>query len=348
LDLIQAARSKILNSLEIQPEDPDTWYLYGSCLSELARYFSDENIYHQAIEKFQYGLSLTRHNPLLWYGLALAHVALGELTEQPVFFEKSVRYYSRAIEFSGHGFPQFWNDWGVALMRFAELTQEPSYAEMAIEKFEQALKYPIQNIEKEEMEWLYHYASTLDLLGDLKEDPNYFEKAIHILLQVHQLDPEYTQAHYALALAISHLAEITCDVELYHKAVDHFQLLSNQHLEDEMIYLDFGIHLINLALLIQDVHHPENSHHFYHQAEIHLMQAAALGNMQSYYQLAGLYALTNHYSQAMLYLERAQFFGVLPGIEELLHDEWLTGLREFPAFRQFINELSSQQSMDDK
>ena len=350
LDLIQAARAKILNSLEIQPEDSNVWYLYGSCLNELGRYFADEEYYNQAIEKFQYGLSLTPHSPLLWYGLALSHFALGELTERQALFEKAVRYCSRVIECGGEGFAQFWNDWGISLMKLAELTQQSSHVEMAIEKFERALKQPIQNFEGEDvdLEWVYNYGSAYDLLGDLTEEPSHFERAVQVLTQVLQLDPDYHQARYNLALALSHLGEAMFDVELYQKAIEHFQFLLEQDPEDEMIHLDFGMALINLGLLVHDVHHLERSQALYRQAENHLMQSAALGNFYSYYQLAGLYSLTGHYDHAIHYLERAQFCGTLPGIEDLLHDEWLEDLRQMPKFRQFINELSSQQSMDDK
>lgn len=350
LELIQSACSKIINSLEIHPEDSDAWYVYGSCLNELGRYFNDEDYYNQAIEKFQYGLSLTRQNSLLWYGLALSHFALGELTEQQALFEKSAKYCSRVIECGGEGFPQFWNDWGVTLLKLAETTQQASYVEMAIEKFEQALKLPVQNAEGEDLdlEWVYNYGCAFDLLGDLKDEPYHFEKAVHILTQVLQLDPNYILARYNLALALSHLGEAMFDVEHYHKAIEHFQLLIDQDPEDDVIHLDFGVSLTNLGLLIHDTHHPEHSQVYYRQAESHLMHAASLGNTQTFYQLAGIYSITEHYDQAMHYLERAQLCGTLPGIEDLMHDEWLEGLRQTPPFRQFITELSSQQPMDDK
>lgn len=350
LELIHSARIKILNSIEILPEDPNSWYLYGSCLNELGRYFSDEDYYNQAIEKFQYGLSLARQHPFLWYGLALSHFALGELTEQQALFEKAARYCSRVMECGGEGFSQFWNDWGVALLKLAELTQQASYVEMAIEKFERALKQPLQSVDVEDidLEWIYNYSYAHDLLGDLTEEPHHFEKAIQIFTQILQVDPSYTLARYNLALSLSHLGEAMFDVEYYHKALEQFQLILDQDPEDDMIHLDFGMSLTNLGLLVHDIHHPERSLTLYRQAEGHLMQAAALGNMQAYYQLAGLYSITNHYSQAMHYLERSQFCGILPSIEDLLHDEWLEGLRGTTPFRQFINELSSRQSTDDK
>lgn len=351
LDFIESARSKLMRSIELQPEDPDVWYSYASCFNELGNYFDEESYYREAIEKFQYGLSLARQHPLLWYGLGIAHFALGELTEDASYFEKAIRYYFRVFEHHENGFPQFWNDWGMALLKLGELTKQSTYVIMAIEKFERALKQPIQNAEGEDvdLEWIYNYGCAFDLLADLKEEPAYFEKAISILTQVVKLDSNYTQARYSLALAFAHLAEAVFDVEYYYKAAEHFQYLVEQNLEEDMIHLDFGVALTNLALLIQDVYQPESSLIAYRQAENQFMQAAALGNTQSYYQLAGLCSIMGHYDHAMHYLERSQIFGTLPGIEDLVHDEWLEGLRQFPAFRRFVNELSSQQqSMDDK
>ncbi len=344
LDFIYSAQAKILKSLQIRADDPNIWYLYGSCLNELGHYFNEEVYYKQAIEKFQYGLSLSHQHPLLCYGLALAHFSLGELTGQQVFFESAVRHCSQVAEFESEGFPQFWNDWGVALLKLGEITQQVSYVEMAIEKFEKALKQPIQNLEESDLdlEWVYNYGIAFDLLGDLKEEPQHFEKAAQILTQVLQLDPHYQLARYHLALALSHLGEAMFDAEPYYKAIEHFQLLLDQDPEDEMVYLDFGMSLVHLGLLIHDVHYPDRSQNLYRQAEAYFTQAAALGNTQAYYQFAGLYSITGHYNQAMHYLERAQFCGTLPGIEDLLHDEWLEQLRYTPSFRQFINGLSSQ------
>ena len=350
LDLIHEARHKILTSLEILPDDPHAWYLYGSCFNELGRYFSHEESYHQAIEKFQYGLSLSQRTPLLWYGLALAQFALGELTEQQPFFEKAVRYCSRVIESGGAGFAQFWNDWGVALLKLAEMSEQASHVEMAIEKFERALKQPIESIEEGDvdLEWVYNYGSAYDLLGELTEEPAHSEKAVQILSQVVQLEPDYALARYNLALALAHLGEALYDVELYQKAIEHFQVLLNQDPEDEMIHLDYGMSLTHLGLLIQDVNHPEPSQSLFKLAETHFIQASFLGNTQSYYQLAGLYSLLGQLEQSMHYLERAQAHKTLPGIDDLMHDEWLDSVRQIPAFRQFINELSSKQSTDEK
>lgn len=348
LELLQSAKQKIIKSLELQPENAEGWYLYGSCLNEIGRYFSEAAYYHQAIEKFHYGLSLCRDNPLIWYGLALAHFALGELTENLALVEKAVRYCSCAVE-SGGNFPQFWNDWGVSLMKMAELTGQHQYIKTAIEKFENALKHPVLNLEHEEdvdLEWVYNYGCAYDLLGDATDEPRHFEKAVGILSQVVQLDPDYASARYNLALALSHLGEATFDVEPYHKAIEHFQMLVDADSEDDMAHMDFGVCLINLAILVHDTHHPARSEALYRQAEGHLMQAAALGNGQAYYQLACLYSLTVHYDSAIYYMERAQVFKALPPIEDLMHDDWLEGLRQTSVFKHFIAHLPQQYKED--
>lgn len=350
LEMIQSARSRILKSIELQPNNPEGWYFYGSSLNELGRYFGDAKYYHQAIEQFQHGLSLSQNNPLLWYGLALSHYALGEITDEQLMYEKAVRFCAKVIENGGGGLSQFWNDWGVAYMKLAEMTLQPHFLEQAIEKFEKALNQPTLEINADEvdLEWVYNYGCAFDLMGEFTEEACHFEKAVNILSQVVQLEPEYNQARYNLALALANLAEALYDVEFYEKSIEQFQILLAQDPEDEIIQMDFGVTLVHKALLVHDDHHPERSQALFRQAEMHLLQSASLGNSQAYYQLAGLYSLTDRFQYAMHYIERAQFFGALPSIDDLMHDDWLEGLRHTPGFRQFINSLSSRSQEENK
>lgn len=350
LDLILSAKSKILKSLEVQPELSETWYLYGLCLQELGHYFEDEAYYLQAIEKIQYGLSLNSSNPSLWYAMALVHYSLGGIRNDQALIEKAVRFFSRVVDLKGGGnTPQFWYDWGIALLKLGEMTELTQYVEWAIEKFEKALSFPGVSIDKDQMdlEGIYHYGCAFDLLGDLTGDYHYFEKAIHILSQVVQLDPEDKEARYNLALAFYHLGEAVWDVEIYQKAIEHFQILVEEEPEDSIVHIDYAITLVSLARLIYDVYQPTEERELLKQAEGHLVQAASLGNYQAYYHLAGLYSLVGLYPQALHFIEKAQFFGVLPSIVDLIHDDWLEGLRQTNSFRQFLDGLSSQ-SKDEK
>ena len=70
-------------------------------------------------------------------------------------------------------------------------------------------------------EWFYNYGCAMDLLGDLDENPECYEKAIQSLSKVLQIDPKYTLVHFNLALALSHFGEVTADVEYFKKSFEH-------------------------------------------------------------------------------------------------------------------------------
>ena len=348
VDILREAQKKIMKSLEISRDFPETWYIYGTCLSELGHYFSDEEYYRQAIQKFQIGLSLRQHEPLLWYGLASAYFAIGELTTDATWIETACKLFTRVIEFGGHDFRRFWNDWGVALMTLAEMRNDRTSLEAAIEKFAHIIPQNSSTQHEEEEEtnpdWLYNYGCAYDFLGDFTEDVAHYEKAIQLLSQALQLDPEHAHAHYNLALAWAHLGDVAMDVEAFHKSIEQFQIVLTRNGEDEMAWNDFGVTLIHLAQLIQDPSKTEQSRKLFEVAESKLMQAVALGCTQAYYNLACLYSLTDNFDLAMQYIEKAASSDALPPIEEILHDEWLEELRHTSAFRAFLEHLNEPQS----
>lgn len=341
LGLLRQAEEKICRAVELFADNTEVWYLYGSCLNEIGRYFGDEHYYHKAIEKFHYGLSLNRSDALLWYGLALAHFAIGELLDDEVMVEKAVRYCTRVIEFGGQGFPQFWNDWGVALMRLGEMTNNKAHIEAALEKFDHALcqqeEYP--QYDGMEPEWLYNYGCALDFLGDFTEDPAYYEKAVMVLSRVVELEPYYQHARFNLALAYSHLGELTADIDSFQKSLEHFEVLLSNDNEDETGWNDWGTTLMNLAQLVFDKAHPEHSQGLYEMAESKLLHAIALGSATAHYNLACLYSLQGNFTGAMHHLERSSAVGALPGVDDMMHDQWLDSLRHTPAFRTFIAQI---------
>lgn len=349
LDLIRAAEAKIIKSLEICPESADIWFIYGACLNALGHYFNDEENYNQAIEKFQYGLSLDRNHSILWYGLAMAHYALGDRSDDIDILEKSLREFDRVTELGGGLFPQFWNDWGVVHMKLAEILNTKAHVEAAIEKFERAIKHPSLDSDRSnvDLEWVYNYGCAYDFLGDFTEDEACYERAIYLLSNVVQTDPEYAFARYNLALALAHLADATSDIHLYEKAIEHHLILLDHDNEDEMASYDLGMTYIHLAILVQDKHHPEKNQSLLQQAESRLMQSAGLGNTYAYYSLGCLYSIIGNYDAAMHFIERAQLQGALPPVDELMHDEWLDGIRQTTPFRLFIADLSSQQSQEE-
>lgn len=343
VDLLREAELKIVRSLEIAPDNIQAWCVYGNCLNELGRYFGDPSFYEQAIEKFEYALTLNPHHPLLWYGLSLAHFSMGEIKANVEMIEKAARCCSKVMECGGQSYPQFWNDWGVALMKLAELNHDQNYIEAAIEKFERAIGQPSEwDADECELEWLYNYACALDFLGEFTEDPKYHEKAILVLLQVLQHDPNYFHARYNLALAYFHHGDLSDNVESLQNASDYFQILLSEDNEDETAWCDWGMALMHLALLTQEAFDGERSQKLFLQSEEKLLNAVALGNTSALYNLACLYSLTGNFQAAMHFVERAELVGALPSIDDLLHDDWLEDLRDTSDFRHFITLLSNK------
>jgi tetratricopeptide (TPR) repeat protein len=348
LEILRAAEAKIIAAVNQSPEQAEAWFVYGTCLNEFGRYFNSEEYYQQAIEKFQYGLSLSPNNFHLHHGIALAHFAIGEINDDVAMIEKSVKFCSRAVELGGQNNPHFLSDWGVALMKLGEMTVDKVQIEAASEKFEQAIARRLESSQGEEVEieWLYNYGCAMDFLGDFHEDAVYYERAVQVLSHVVSLDPEYTHARYNLALALSHLGELNADVDTFNKAVDLFHELVQQDPEDEMAWNDYGLTLLNLAVLIHDPVHSLEGHKLFEQAEAKLLQAVALGNIAAFYNLACCYALTGNPTASIHYLERAEQCDALPIAEDVLHDEWLDSLRNQPAYRQLISRLLNNQKSD--
>lgn len=346
LELLRDAQTKVKDVLKLIPQNPEAWYVYGFCLSELGRYFNADEYYSQAIDKFKQGLELNGSHPLLLHGLALAYFSIGELKSDVEAVKTSIVYFGTLAELGERLFPQFLSDWGVSLMKLGEMTSERSHIEEAAAKFEGAISFrfdALQGEEDIELEWLYNYGCAMDFLGDFHEESVYYEKAIQVLAHVLKLDPDYTYARYNLALALSHLGELDGEVESFHQSIELFYEVIARDPEDEIAYNDCGVALLNLAFLTTDPIHFEKAQDFFRDAEIKLQQAVALGSLHAYYNLACLYALTHNPSGAVHYLEKAEECDVLPPTDDVIHDEWLDGLRDQPAYRLFISRLLNKQ-----
>ncbi len=338
LSLLKFAEEKIGQAVDIEPDHFDGWYLWGTCFVEQGRYFSDDSYHELAIEKFQTGLTLDPKASLLWYGLSLATFCLGEARHDPSLIEKSTQYCQKVIEMGGDDVPQYWNDWGVSLMKLCELSGSEEYIQQAVEKFEEAIRR-VPEGQEAQPEWLYNYGCACDFLGDFTGDEKAYEKSAEILRDLISLAPEYSYAAYNLALTLSHLGELTSDIEPFHEALDLFQLMSQADEEDELLYNDWGLALLNVAQLADDPHRPEKAQKFREDAEAKFMHALSLGSTQALYSLACLYSLTNHLELSMTYVQKALRANALPSAEDLMSDEWLENLRETDLFSVFVKQL---------
>jgi len=345
LDLLRAAEAKILESCTLASDGSHIWYVYGCCLNALGRYFDDMDYYHHALDRFQHGLSLHPKEVKLIHGMALSYFAIGDSCGDVSMLEKSIGCFNDAVALGNINASQFWNDWGVALMKIAQLSDSRPSLEEAVEKFEYAITMQggDQDTTMLDPELLYNYGCALDFLGDFSDEASYYERSIKVLAQVVVLDPDYVHARYNLAIAWSHLGELTSDVDCFRKALEQFEAVIANDNEDEMAWNDWGLALLNLANLINDPACEQDTKTLYQQVENTLFRAIALGSVQAFYNMACLYSLMGNYAGAIHHLERAMIAGTLPPLDDMMHDEWLEGLRSTESFHSFVNHIASKQ-----
>jgi len=289
--------------------------------------------FYQAIESFQEGISIDRTRHKDWYGIAQVYAKVGDADDDIDAFEKAVRFYAKAFDLkpiSSHYF-----DYGFALSRLGEMKDDPELLKRALSYFEYTLQSQ-KNALYLHPEWLYHYAITLDLLGDCYEDQNGYQKSLEIFSQVLMIDPDFPRIHYRIGLAYAHLGEALGEMDHFYRAINHFRLALKQEEENDFAILDWGITLINIAQHTYDKDLTEQCHR---EAEAKLLHSARLGNLQAFYHLACLYSLLKQYDKSMQFIFKSHEAKSLPALEELLDDDWLDGLRMTTSFQEFLTHL---------
>ncbi|HEX2579919.1 MAG TPA: hypothetical protein VHK67_05925 [Rhabdochlamydiaceae bacterium] len=334
IDLLYEAQNKINEAMTLsEEENPSVWHSYAKTLLSLGVYFEDLDSFYQAIESFQEGISIDRTRHEDWYGIAEGYAKVGDADDDIDAFEKAVRFYGKAFDLKQVSTHYF--DYGFALSRLGEMKDDPELLKRALSYFEYTL-HSQKNGLYLHPEWLYHYAITLDLLGDWHEDQNAYQKSLEIFLQLLMIDPGFPCIHYRIGLAYSHLGEALGEMDYFYRAINHFRLALKQEEENEFAVLDWGITLIHIAQNTYDKDLAEQCHR---EAEAKLIQAARLGNLQAFYHLACLYSLLGQYDKSMQFIYKSHKVKSLPTFEELLDDDWLDGLRVTTSFQEFLTHL---------
>jgi tetratricopeptide (TPR) repeat protein len=344
LDDIVQAEEKILQATEEYPQDPDLWYAYGICLSSYAAYYDDPNYYDLAVEKLQLGLSLDRSNAELWHATGQCYSQIGQMVQDPEALRRSWKFFQKAIDLKPCC-PTLTFDYAISLLKLSELTGDFSVLETALHHFETLLQNQKDAL-LNHPEWLFFYACGLDLLADHMEEDKHYLRAIEVFSHVLLLEPDYPHIHFKIGMSYCHLGELTSVEECFHRALNYFRIAANNDEENEYVWLEWGIALINLAHITYD---SALQNQYYQEAEQKINRAGQLGNQNAYYHLACLYSLNNRLAEAMNLIEKAAKLDVLPSMEELLHDDWLESLRKTESFAHFLAMLESRQkAVDDE
>jgi len=342
LDLIYDAQNKISQAVEIESEEPDIWYSYGICMQAFGHYFNDFDYYYQAIEKFQTGLSIDRTCHRHWHAIGWTYSLLGDMESDPETLELSLRFFQKGVDL--HASTYYLFDYATALSKLGEMTNEQCWLESATSQFERLLTLK-KNAIYLHPDWLFQYACTLDALGDFYEEDSYYLRAIEVFSHVLMIDPDFYLVHHRLGLALSHLGELTGEIEHYHRAIHHFRLSLKNDDENDAVILDWATTLINIAT---HAHDSSETDQFYRDAEHKLQTAIRLGNLQAYYHLACLDSLTNQCERGMRCLQKAREYDALPPIDEMLQDEWLDNLRSTGDFQEFLSALDHRRNYQEE
>ncbi len=338
LDLIAEAENKANEKLETYPEHPELWYALGICQTAYALYYNDLEYEELAIEKFQIGLSFDRSHAELWHAIASSHSRIGRALEDYDLLERSCKFYLKSIHLKPSCPPLIF-DYARTLLKLGEISENSKILEEALTQIEsllQAQKEAILN----HPEWLFHYGLILDSLGKYSEEGEpVLLKAVEVFHQVLLVDPSYPKIYFHMALSLSRAAEIASDIKLYEKALNFFQLSAKHDEEDDAIFLEWGLTLLSLS---QEFLALDLQTKAFLDAEQKLNRAGLLGNQQSYYYLACLNALTGRFVEAVQLLKKAKEADVLPNVEDLLQDEWLSPLKSQEVFAEFLSYLETR------
>jgi tetratricopeptide (TPR) repeat protein len=342
IDLLYDAQNKISEISQSHPDDPDIWLSYGTCLNCFARYFDEIDYYYQAIEQFQTGLSIDRTRHRLWHAIASTYAAIGYADEDPEAFERACHFFTKAIDL--HASSEYFYDFARVLSKIGEIQHQQQWLETALIQFEHALKLQ-KNAVYLHPHWLFHYACTLDLLGDYHEEASYYTRAIEVLSHVLMIDPDFPGVHHRLSLVYAHLGDLLEEADHFYRAIHHYRLAFKRDEENDQILLDWSVTLINLAECTQSLGEMDQ---FYREAEHKLTASAKMGNLNAFYYLACVHSLQGAHEKSLQFLERSVAFNSLPPLEEILQDHWLDGVRATSDFHTFLLHLEKRPNLQEE
>lgn len=334
IESIHEGQNKVLEVIELIPEEPRAWRSLGETFVSMGKYFGEYDYIYQAIEKFQQGLSLDRTCHELWFSIGKAYTLVGTMLEDIESLEKAESFFLKAINLNPRS-SYYHFELAYCLSKLGEFSQEEKFLEAAVKEFEQVLSMQ-KNALYLHPDWLFEYAKALDLYAEFFEEESYYQRAIEIFSHILMIDPDFPQIHYYLALTYSHLGELSGEIESFYKSLHFFKLAAKHDEENDQILVDMGVTLMNIAQNSSDSIETDIC---YRDAEVKLTQAIKAGNLQGYYQLSCLFSLVGQTEKALGFLMKTDSFNALPTVEDLLDDEWLDRVRCSDGFQDFLQYL---------
>jgi TPR repeat protein len=346
IDKIRALEKSIKNRAIDYENSTHYWLIYGLCRLESAEYFREIGDLFEAIDAFQKGLSLDHDRPALWLQLAKGYMLFADMQQESEAIKKATQLYAMAV-ICGRFSEKFWLDWAIAFFRLADATGDKGFLSDALIRFEKAFQIINRDQLPKNLKLMYYYGSALDFLGDLQQDDEYYERACQILNEVVRIDPNYSEARCALAVALTHYGESTSSESSLTQANVIFNELCHLDHEDEYLWNEWGVCLLSLYRLGLEQPIKNSSSDLLEQAIYKLQKAISLGNYHALYNMACAYAIGCDLSKALHYLKQAFEVGIHPPLADMLEDEWLDPLKKAEGFQELLDERKKEMGDED-
>jgi tetratricopeptide (TPR) repeat protein len=303
-------------------------------LFSLAEYYSDLDLYYQAIEEFQTSISIDRTELTCWVWMGITFAKVYEYTEDIEALENALYFYTKSLQINND--PCFYHEVATLLLQLGEATHSPELVEEALAYLEYLLQTH-RSIAFDHPEWFFQYGRALDMLGDMNDDASLHRRALDAFVNVLMFDPSHPKIHHRLAVVYCHLGEAVDDIDYFYRSLHHFKLAPQ--VEDETLLIDWGLAWIHLAKRAPDALVEENS---FREAEQKLLHAAKLGSQLVYYHLACLYSEQGLFDLSFAYLHKSHVTKNLPPLEEVMDDDWLERVRLSPRFQELLALLQKK------
>ncbi|MCB1181119.1 MAG: hypothetical protein KDK55_03745 [Chlamydiia bacterium] len=343
--LLQEGLTQIDRASDEVPKDAKVARSFGYVLLSCGHYFDDVRYFARSVNQFKQTLESSTFDSIAWEGIYLAYLAWGEKEKNPYFIQKAIGAILRVIELRKES-PHYLKEAGFAYLKLRKI-----YEQKGIPREKEALHRAIHYLqsaislfqgERVPIEWVFYLGEAYDFMGYLTKDEHLLRKGVNILENVTIYTPDFSKGLAAHALALSHLGELTENIDtLYHSLALFEAVLAKDH-EDDAMWSSTGYTRFVLAKLVADPQHPEKREEHLAFAERDLAKGAQLGNGRANYYLACLYSLSGHLESSIDHLYRAGRRGALPSMERLMEDRWLEKVRQTSLFEDFLADLGER------
>jgi len=337
--IIREADKRALPLLQAAKDYPETWVTNGLSQMSLGAYLSDERYLFNALDNFSKALECDSQSVYGWHGVFLTYLALGELKKDKEYFFKAQNALSRVLELRPLG-AYFWYEYALLLFKLRDLEEDIdtiiNILEDALDKFEIALNLTGGWETTLESGWLYPYACTFFLLGDLLGEEGYYQQSLEVLRKLFDDDSEFPYIHFQFGVNYLRLGEISGDRELLKLGIDHLEKNIEIDPEDAPGFGELGYGYLILSEWTDSSLDPDSSREFKEKSERYLLIGARIGYEDAYYYLACLYSLMDRIDLSLHFIKRAEKSRLISSFDDLLYDDWLDNLRQSRLFQDFL------------